>query len=104
MDRTGCGVPDVSYHGEDAWQAPIEVSSRQIGVYYSAAAVGGEDCFVAYNMHWLEHTFALPSLSKNKKWHLIASTGEGIVKVPLALENQRKIELEARTVVVLAGR
>lgn len=104
MDRTGCGVPDVSYHGEAAWQAPTEVSSRQIGVYYSAAAVGGEDCFVAYNMHWLEHTFALPSLSKNKKWHLIASTGEGIIKEPLVLENQRKIELEARTIVVLAGR
>ena len=59
------GVPDVSYHGENAWRVPLEVSSRQLGVYYSGTdrtGEGDEDCFVAYNMHWLEHTFALPAL------------------------------------------
>ena len=53
------GVPDVSYHGENAWRVPLEVSSRQLGVYYSGTdrtGEGDEDCFVAYNMHWLEHT------------------------------------------------
>ena len=64
LDQTRCGVPDVSYHGENAWQAPKEVSSRQLGVYYSGAVAGGDDCFIAYNMHWLEHKFALPALPK----------------------------------------
>ena len=45
IDRTSCGMPDVSYHGENAWQAKAEVASRQLGVMY--AAVKGEDelCF-----------------------------------------------------------
>ena len=51
IDLSCCGVPDVSYHGEEAWQIPGEVSSRQLGVYYSGAQTKSEDCYVAYNMH-----------------------------------------------------
>ena len=104
MDQTCCGVPDVSYHGENAWQAPSEVSSRQLGVYYSGAVLEGEDCFVAYNMHWLKHTFALPALPKGKKWYKIASTEDGILKKAELLKNQRRVELDERTVMMLAGR
>lgn len=104
IDRTGCGVPDVSYHGKDAWQAPSEVSSRQLGVYYSKTAAGAEECFVAYNMHWLEHGFAIPSLSKGKKWYLAASTQEGILEEQEELKNQRKIEIPPRTILLLIGR
>ena len=43
---------------------PKEVSSRQLGVYYSGARTKNADCYVAYNMHWLEHVFALPALPK----------------------------------------
>ena len=32
IDRTSCGMPDVSYHGENAWQAKAEVASCQLGV------------------------------------------------------------------------
>ncbi len=104
IDRAGCGVPDVSYHGESAWRAPTEVSSRQLGVYYSAALAGGDDCFVVYNMHWLRHEFALPALSGKRKWHLLASTQEGILDEGRFLADQRKIELEPRTIMFIAGR
>lgn len=105
IDRTGCGVPDVSYHGESAWRASTEVSSRQIGVYYSAASVaGGDDCFVAYNMHWLGHELALPALSGKRQWHLKGSTDEGILEEPRLLEDQRKIEIMPRTVLFIVGR
>ncbi len=104
IDRTGCGVPDVSYHGEAAWRAPTEVSSRQLGVYYSAAAAGGDDCFVIYNMHWLGHEFALPALPGKKKWYLLASTQEGILDTGRLLADQRRVVLEPRTVMFLAGR
>lgn len=104
IDRTGCGVPDVSYHGEEAWQAPSEVSSRQLGVYYSKTAPLEDECFVAYNMHWLAHTFAIPALRKGKKWHLAASTGDGICEEMTELEEQRSIDLPPRTIVLLIGR
>lgn len=101
------GVPDVSYHGENAWRVPLEVSSRQLGVYYSGTDQTGEcdeDCFVAYNMHWLEHTFALPALPKGKKWYRIASTQEGILDKAEPLEDQKFAEVKERTIMIFAGR
>ena len=104
IDQVSCGVPDVSYHGENAWRAPSEVFSRQLGVYYSGAAVGGEDCFVAYNMHWIEHSFALPALSRGKKWYKIAATEEGILDSARLLDNQRMVVLKERTIMIIVGR
>ena len=34
LDTISCGIPDVSYHGENAWQIPSEISSRQLGILY----------------------------------------------------------------------
>ena len=104
IDQVSCGVPDVSYHGESAWRVPSEVSSRQLGVYYSGAAVGGEDCFVAYNMNWQEHPFSLPALSSGKKWYKIASTSEGVLEEPELLDNQRLVEVAERTIMLVIGR
>ncbi len=104
LDQLSCGVPDVSYHGENAWRVPSEVFSRQLGVYYSGLAAGGEDCFIAYNMHWIEHSFALPALPRGKKWYRIASTEEGILETAELLENQRMVILKERRIMVFAGR
>lgn len=101
------GVPDVSYHGENAWRVPLEVSSRQLGVYYSGTdrtGEGDEDCFVAYNMHWLEHTFALPALPRGKKWYRIASTQEGILDKAEPLDDQKFAEVKDRTIMIFSGR
>ncbi len=104
MDVMRCGIPDVSYHGEYAWRTPDEVSSRQLGVYYCGAVAGDEDYFVIYNMHWLEHTFALPALPAKKSWYVTASTKEGVLETGRLLENQHDMKVEKRTVLVLTGR
>ena len=93
IDRTSCGMPDVSYHGENAWQAKAEVASRQLGVMY--AAVKGEDelCFLAYNMHWEVHKFALPSAGKGREWLLAADTEQGMLTEAGRMEDQKEIEL-----------
>lgn len=101
-DRSGCGLPDVSYHGENAWQAPAEVHSRQLGVLYCAAGEQEDLCFIAYNMHWLKHSFALPALPKNLKWYRVIETENGVEEGQE--EDQKRIELQARSVVVLVGR
>lgn len=103
MDRVCCGIPDVSYHGKYAWREPLEVASRQLGVFYCGAVADDNDCYVAYNMHWLEHSFALPALSKEKKWYKIVSTNEGILEEPLLLENQREAEIPERTIAIFIG-
>ena len=104
LDRTSCGVPDVSYHGESAWQIPSEISSRQLGVLYSEDGTGDTECYIAYNMHWLEHDFAVPSLLKKKKWYRIFDTSDNEgVKEELE-DNQKIIELKERTIAVLIGK
>lgn len=104
MDQISCGVPDVSYHGEYAWQTPSEVSSRQLGVYYCGKMAGDMDCFAAYNMHWLEHSFALPALPKGTQWYLAANTKEGILEKERLLENQREVVLKERTIAFFTAR
>lgn len=103
IDKTSCGVPDISFHGENAWQIPNHRTSRELGVYYHG--IEGEDCFIAYNMHWESHSFALPALSKKKKWYMIFSTGQelGIQETKL-LENQKEIMVEGRTIMMFEGR
>lgn len=88
LDYTACGYPDLSYHGEEAWRADFGNHSRFAGVMYCGCyAKKGRDedddfFYVAYNMHWIPHTFALPTLPKGMKWHLAADTcrAAGIIK------------------------
>ena len=96
-------MPDVSYHGEMAWRASTEVASRQIGIYYSSQDKEEADCFVAYNMHWLEHVFALPALPKGYGWYVRATTDCGILDYPELLKDQRKAELKERSIVVFTA-
>lgn len=103
-DYTCCGIPDISYHGEEAWQVPSEIASRQLGVLYFGSNLNGQNCFIAYNMHWLSHLFALPNLPKKKKWYLVAGTAEGILAQPKLMENQKMLELPPRSIVFLTGR
>ena len=101
-DRSGCGLPDVSYHGENAWQAPVEVHSRQLGVLYCAAGEQEDLCFIAYNMHWLKHSFALPALPKDLEWYRVIETEKGALEEKE--EDPKRIELQARSVAVLMGK
>lgn len=104
MDNMACGTPDVSYHGEAAWQVPSEVASRQLGVMYCGKYTGEHDYFVAYNMHWMEHDFALPALKKGQKWYPIIDTATGEFYQEEALENQRIVKVLERSIVVFEGR
>lgn len=104
LDNTGCGTPDVSYHGENAWQVQADMTSRQLGVFYSGIELGEKACYIAYNMHWLEHEFALPNLPGQKSWYLVASTDRGVLNEPEPVKKQRKIRLQPRTIVVMTER
>lgn len=103
IDKFACGIPDISYHGESAWVTPGDISSRQLGVLYSGTEVGDVDCFIAYNMHWEPHVFALPQLKDHKKWCLILDTTDAI-ETEVVLEEQKSIELRPRSIALLVGK
>lgn len=97
-DRSGSGIPDISYHGEAAWQIQQEASSRQLGILYSGSPKKESNCFLVYNMHWIAHSFALPVLPKDQAWYQVMSTEEGFYEQPLLIEGKRSIILEGRSV------
>ncbi len=80
MDYASCGFPDLSYHGDNAWNPKYDNHLRHIGVMicgkYARLTRTCEDdfFFFAYNMHWEDHTFALPKLPKGLKWSVGLTT------------------------------
>ena len=80
MDYAACGFPDLSYHGDMAWNPKFDNHLRHIGLmicgkYARLTRVREDDFFFfAYNMHWEDHTFALPKLSKGLKWKVCLLT------------------------------
>lgn len=102
-DKCGCGVPDISYHGENAWKIEEAQKEPYVGIYYHAE--DGTDCFVAYNMQDSEQEFALPSLGKKKAWYRVFATADEQMQTEAILEeNQRKTIVDGRTIVMLVGR
>ena len=98
------GIPQISYHGEDAWQMPAGRASRQLGVFYHEESTE-KDFYIAYNMHWLSHSFALPSLPKGMEWVCTAGTKEGVLDEKEAVPvKDKKVQLEERTIKVFVGR
>ncbi len=102
-DRTSCGVPDISFHGKEAWQIPTQSDSLGLGVYYHGQ--DGTDCFVAYNMSEEAQTFGLPTLGKKKKWYRICSTAdERFEEYEKLEENQKEVHISDRTIAMFIGK
>lgn len=116
MDYLACGHPDISYHGVKAWCPEFEHFRRQMGVMYCgeygrhADGTSDDYFFVAYNMHWEPHEFALPHLPRGKKWCVAIHTGESARngyyepgQEPV-LEEQKHFMVPSRTIMVLIGK
>lgn len=116
LDYKACGYPDMSFHGVKTWCPEFENFRRQLGILYCGEygikADGETDDFfyVAYNMHWEPHEFALPRLPKDRIWHLAVNTddGEHNGSYPEGeepeLKEQEKVMVPSRTVMVLVGK
>ena len=78
------------------------MSSKHLGVYYHHA--DGTDCFIAYNMHEEEQTFALPALRKGKDWYLVVTTEEEQIGEEKVVNNQREATLSGRTIHMYIGK
>lgn len=77
MDSLGCGYPDISYHGTEAWRPDVSYISRMVGILLCGKYVQPKEdksFYIAYNMHWETRQMALPKLFKGKKWVKIMST------------------------------
>lgn len=104
LDRYGYSYPDLSYHSEEAWKVQMENYSRHIGIMYCGQNEEGEGdyIYIAYNMHWNSHRFALPSIA-NHKWISVLSTEQNSVVFDED-KNMDYIDIAPRSVTILTGR
>ena len=105
LDRYGYGYPDISYHGEEAWKVQWESDNRHVGMMYcgkSASGEKGDYIYIAYNMHWNSHRFALPSIA-NHAWVSQISTEPNRV-VYDEEKNMEYIDIAPRSISILVGR
>ncbi len=114
-DKLGFGIPDLSYHGERAWIPEFYPDSHMFGQLYCGRYAQNEDgstdasIYIACNMDWREHDFALPSIGGTEQWMIKIDTtlAESFypdgkeVPVPEQKEQARKLPVGPRSVVVL---
>ena len=115
VDYRALGYPDLSYHGAQAWYAPCERNLRHLGMMYCGdyGKQEKEFLFVAYNLHWMPHEFALPNLPKGAVWKFVVSTSrqedqvftEADVKTAKQKGKGKKaVEVPSRTIAILIGK
>lgn len=105
LDRFGCGYPDLSYHGEEAWKLKTDAGNRQIGIMYCGRGLDGGSAdyiYIASNMHWNPHRFALPSIA-GFEWTKAFETAENEL-VTDREKNTGYIDISPRSVSVLVGK
>lgn len=104
MDYKSCGCPDISYHGSEAWKPSWEHYSRYIGIMLCgeyAKGCEGSYYYIAINMHWEEHEFALPKLPKKKSWKVLFSTAREAIESDETKSNGKQIATKDDIYIVL---
>ena len=117
-DYLGKGFPDVSYHGERAWYVDKDNTCRMFGAFYYGGYgrdtkksdarreyCPGDFLYIAYNFHWEERSFALPSLPEGIVWKKAADTAlpwESCFDAQTD-EYVKEVELAPRSIVILMG-
>lgn len=96
MDSLGLGVPDVSCHGVEPWNAQFSYYSRELGVLFFGGYYGGNSLYFAFNFHWEPHEFFLPDIEKNREWKPVLDT----FGKPGEVFNGKKYEVAPRSIAI----
>ncbi|MCR5671836.1 MAG: hypothetical protein K6G10_12585 [Butyrivibrio sp.] len=85
MDYAGCGYPDLSYHGKEAWRPDLTGYSHLLGMLFGGAYEKSDAkkryIYVVFNMNWTCQELAIPKLPEGYEWELYSDTDERPVTV-----------------------
>ena len=116
-DYCACGFPDLSLHGEEAWKVETDDLTRHFAMLYAThyadvdkngkwlpkadKSKKGEFIFVAVNMHWSEHIFALPKIHPDKKWRVVIDTSQTAKEDSFLPKADKNITVRDRSILIL---
>ncbi len=109
LDYLGSGCPDISFHGKEAWKPETDYYNRHAAVMYCGKYAkdregnADADFYLACNMHWEPHRFALPKLPRGMVWKLVLDTADmqeysGTQCRPKAIAAGSLIDTEERSI------
>ena len=79
QEHNETGYPELSFHGTEPWSLDQNAPTLTFAVLYAESGVKfglSQDSFlyIAVNAHWEAHTFRLPIIPADKRWHLWVDT------------------------------
>ena len=111
-DYKGIGLPDLSYHGEEAWMAGFDPGRQVVGLLYGGGyalrddATEDDDIYIAFNFHVTEKKLALPKTEKTKGWYRVIDTArekDAVLDNGVEIE-QKQAVIAPQSVVVFVGK
>lgn len=107
-DYASCGLPDVSYHGDNAWLLDINRDRMNVGVLYCgdySKDEAKESVYIGYNFYSAVSTLALPKLGKKKNWYLVMDTSEDNAFLEKEIiVDKNTIEMKPLSICILIGK
>ncbi|MCR5628104.1 alpha-amylase family glycosyl hydrolase [Eubacterium sp.] len=105
MDYLSKGYPDMSFHGSRAWYLDSGYFNRHFSFMLCGEyADEVEDIFIAFNMHWEEQSFDVPSPRSGMVWKKYLDTNINTIDTFIIDDVvERSIKVTPRTVVILVA-
>lgn len=102
-DYKQLGIPDLSLHSEEPWCVDTDPLSRQFGLLYNCN-YAGEDCYiyVAVNLHWTSHSFAIPKLGSLYEWSVFKYTEDTAYDVS-TVNTTNSVTINERSIMILTA-
>jgi len=109
LDEAICGYPDLSYHSEEPWKCSYDDLTRHFGMMYCGdysddETEKGTFIYLAVNMHWIPHEFALPKMPDGVKWQLVYDTDSKECRINKTLKKQNTFTVNERSIQVLIAK
>ena len=106
-DYIGCGYPDLSLHGMEAWKPDLSHFNHAIGICLCEDYVRGTKrpnlLYLAINMHWETQELGLPKLAPGRRWNLLVDTAleESFIEGECIADDQNVVEVAPRSIRIL---
>ena len=106
-DYIGCGYPDISLHGAEAWKPDLSHFSHSIGICLCENYVRSADktqlLYLAINMHWETQELGLPKLAPRRRWNLLVDTAleDSFLDRECIIDDQHIVEVSPRSIKIL---
>jgi len=111
VDYISCKLPDISFHGKEAYCFDNNPASREFAVLYCGDYAKQyikhkeNSIYILFNMHWDEKEFSLPVQDKKHKYSLVCSSDDNLKDLftyEKTISDKASLTVKGRSITVLS--